>query len=140
MAAAVAHALELPNKLPMSQEDYFAAQQSYRGWSQLGFLLSIEATGILALAISYWRTPPIRWRMLAALAMLVLAQLAFWFFTFPANQATDNWTTMPADWAQLRAQWEYSHLAGAVFQVLTFCFVVLAVLRRASLRPRRKAC
>jgi multisubunit Na+/H+ antiporter MnhB subunit len=140
MAAAMAHALELPNKLAMNEQDYFAAQQSYRGWNQLAILLSIEATGMIALAISYRRVKPIRWRMLVALAMLVLAQLAFWFFTFPANQGTENWTVAPQTWEQLRSQWEFSHLSGAIFQLLAFCFVILAVLRWADLKPREQDC
>ncbi len=140
MAGAMAHAFELPNKLAMDQQDYFAAQQSYRGWNQLAILLSIEATGMIALAISYRRVKPIRWRMLVALAMLLLAQLVFWFFTFPANAATGNWTVQPENWANLRTQWEYSHLAGAIFQLLAFSFVVLAVLRWADLKPRREDC
>ncbi|HEX5007895.1 MAG TPA: hypothetical protein VFV70_12325 [Hyphomonadaceae bacterium] len=134
MAAAIAHALELPNKLAMDQQDYFAAQQSYRGWNQLAFLLSIEVTGMIAFAASYWRVRPIRWRLLAALVFVAFAQLAFWFFTFPANGATDNWTIMPPNWAALRAQWEYSHLTGAICQVLAFSFLLLAVLRWASLK------
>jgi hypothetical protein len=137
MAAAVAHALELPNKLAMDQQDYFAAQQSYRGWNQLAFLLSIEVTGMIAFAASYWRVRPICWRLFVALGFVVLAQLAFWFFTFPANAATDNWTVIPLNWATLRAQWEYSHLAGAIFQLLAFSFLLLAVLRWASLKDDR---
>lgn len=133
MAAALAHALELPNKIGMTEADYFAAQQSYRGWNNLAVLLSVEATGMIAFLISHWRVRPIRWRVAAALIVFVLSQAVFWAFTFPANLATAHWTVAPANWENLRAQWEYSHLAGAIFQVLAFSFLLLAVLRRTSL-------
>lgn len=133
MGGALAHALTLPNKIMMDQVDYFAAQQAYRGWNQLGFLLSVEMTGMIALLVSYRRSGPIRWRIVAALACLVLAIATFWTFTFPANLATGSWQRVPADWEALRDLWEFSHLAGAAFQVLALCFMLLALQRRASL-------
>lgn len=139
MGGALAHALALPNKLMMSEADYFAAQQAYRGWNQLAFLLSIEMTGMIALLIGYRRSRPIRWRIVTALACLILALAAFWAFTFPANLATDNWQQVPTNWQALRAQWEYSHLAGAAFQVLALCFMLLALQRRVSLGARAES-
>jgi hypothetical protein len=61
---------------------------------------------------------------------LALAQAVFWVWTFPANIATENWTIAPPNWEALRAQWEYSHLAGAGFQVLTMCALIVAALAR----------
>ncbi len=34
--AAMAHLLELPNKIGLSREDYFTVQAIYRGWALLG--------------------------------------------------------------------------------------------------------
>jgi hypothetical protein len=134
MAAALAHALELPNKIVMNAADYFAAQQSYRGWDRLAFLLVLEAVGIIALTATHRHERPIVWRLVVSWVTLALAQVLFWFFTFPANTATDNWTLAPANWEALRSQWEYSHLGGAIFQVLTFSFLLLALQRRSSIR------
>lgn len=69
---------------------------------------------------------------LAALICLIGAQAVFWIWTFPANQATSNWTTQPEAWQRLRIEWEYSHLAGAVFQTLAMASLVVAVLRRRT--------
>ena len=52
----------------------------------------------------------------------------FFIWTYPANQATDNWTTIPADWEQLRRQWEYSHAVNALVTFAAFCSVALSVL------------
>ena len=57
LGGALAHALELPNKIGMSREDYFIAQQLYAGWNRLAFLLAIQAAGMLALIVIYWREP-----------------------------------------------------------------------------------
>ena len=130
LGAALAHALELPNKISMSREAYFTVQQIYAGWNRLAFLLAIELTGMLALLVIYWREPAVMRPVAVALACLVAAQVIFWVWTFPANVATENWTMQPENWEQLRAEWEYSHLAGAVFQTGAMAALVVAVLRR----------
>jgi hypothetical protein len=56
----------------------------------------------------------------------------FWMYTFPANQATRNWTALPQDWEPLRAQWEYSHAVGALFHIAALVLLILCVL--AALR------
>ena len=56
------------------------------------------------------------------------AQALFWIYTYPANQATGNWTQLPTEWMTLRAEWEYSHAAGAVLTLTAFVFLVLSVL------------
>lgn len=130
LGGALAHALELLNKIGMSREEYFVAQQLYAGWNRLAFLLAIQAAGMLALIVMYWREPAVLRPAVVALACLVAAQTVFWIWTFPANVATDQWRMQPENWAQLRAEWEYSHLAGAVFQVGAMAALVVGVLRR----------
>lgn len=131
LGAALAHALEFPNKIGMSREQYFIVQRIYDGWSRLAFLLAIELVGILGVIWLHKSDTQVRWPALVALACLVGAQGVFWIWTFPANQATDNWTTQVDDWERLRFNWEYSHLAGAVFQTLAMAALIVAVLRRS---------
>jgi hypothetical protein len=130
--AALAHLLELPNKIGMSAEQYFTVQQAYRGWDRLAFLLVIELASMIAVAILYWRDPPVRWAALGAIACLVVAQIIFWSFTYPANVATSNWTSIPNDWQRLRRNWEYSHAAGAIFQCLAMAGLIVAALSRRT--------
>jgi hypothetical protein len=130
LGAALAHALELPNKIGMSREHYFIVQRAYDGWNQLAYLLAVELMGMLAVILLYHADPRVLWPALAALAGLVAAQAVFWIWTFPANQATGNWTVQPENWDSLRRQWEYSHLAGAALQTLAMGALIIAVLRR----------
>lgn len=136
MGAALAHALELPNKIALSRDHYFIVQQIYAGWDRLAYLLGVELLAILAVLILYWREPKVQLPALLALSCLFAAQIVFWAFTFPANQATANWTNQPEDWEALRAQWEFSHLAGAVFQTLAMAALIVAALRRPDGAPR----
>jgi hypothetical protein len=52
----------------------------------------------------------------------------FWTFTYPANQATDNWTMLPENWLQLRSQWEYSHAASTVLNLIALVTLILSAL------------
>lgn len=130
MGAALAHALELPNKIGLPEQPYFAVQQIYRGWELLAALLLIELASMGALAASTRKTARAFRLVVGAIASLVAAQCIFWAFTFPANQATANWTKVPAGWQALRLQWEYSHAVGAAFQILAMSLLIGAALAR----------
>jgi hypothetical protein len=133
LGAALAHLLELPNKIAMPRDAYLATQQAYRGWAWLGLLLLVQLAAILATAWLSRHAPTVLWPLLAAAAFLLAAQAVFWAFTWPANVATQNWTTLPDDWQRLRARWEYSHAAGALFQLLVSASLFAAVLRARHL-------
>src|SRR5262245_42129255 len=108
-----AHLMALPAKIAMPEDPYFVVQQIYRGWALAGVVifLAIFANFLAALLT---RGNPRKWRLFAAAAVLIAATLAVFFaWTFPANQATGNWTSAPEDWEQLRIQWEYSHTVNA---------------------------
>ncbi len=123
-----AHVFALPNKIGLAQVDYFIVQNIYRGWALFGVVLigALIADGALALMLRGRGTPFV----LALLACLcvVLTLAIFFIWTFPANQATDNWTAIPADWQELRRQWEYSHAANAAVTFAALCAVTLSVL------------
>jgi hypothetical protein len=130
LGAALAHTLELPNKIVMSREHYFIMQRAYDGWFQLAYLLAVQLVGILAVILLYRAELRVLLPALIALSCLVAAQAVFWIWTYPANQATGNWTVQPENWQLLRRNWEYSHLAGAVFQALAMGALIIGVLRR----------
>lgn len=132
LAPAMAHLLELPNKINLTAEDYLVVQGNYRGWALLGVVVVPALLSTLALTITLRiRGGPFA---LALIAFLCIAgtQVVFWTFTFPANRQTNNWTVLPENWHALRAQWEYSHAASAVLNLIALTALVLAVLRRDS--------
>lgn len=123
-----AHLLALPNKIHLSENNYFIAQTIYRGWALLGIVLigAVLANAALAVLMRGQRAPFI----LALISTLcLLATLAIFFaFTFPANQATNNWTLFPANWEELRRQWEISHAVNAVITFAALCSLTISVL------------
>lgn len=131
LGGALAHAFELPNKIGMTADDYFVVQRLYLGWNRLAAVLAIQLIGIVAVIWLYRAEPRVLRPALIAVAGLFAAQAVFWIFTFPANEATSNWSVRPDNWQALRRDWEYSHLAGAGFQLLSFLALTVAVLRRA---------
>ena len=131
LVPAGAHVFALPNKIDLPQDAYFTVQAIYRGWSLFGFVLIPAMLANAALALVTRAQPA---RALALLAALLLAaNLAIFFaWTFPANQATANWTMAPSDWTTLRAQWEYSHAVNAGLTFLALGALVLAAVRRGD--------
>ncbi|HEU4378751.1 MAG TPA: hypothetical protein VFR73_09270 [Hyphomicrobiaceae bacterium] len=119
-----AHLYEFTNKMALAASEYVVVQKIYLGWWMAGLLLPLALVANLALA--YWET-----NLLAlAAAVLVLTNLViFYFFTYPVNVTTQNWTLMPDNWEALRVQWEYSHAVNAVVTFLAFCLSIAAALR-----------
>src|SRR5919108_528171 len=87
LGAALAHALELPNKINLPERQYFIVQQVYRGWNQLAYLLAIQLVSMLTIAGLSRHEPRVFWPTVIAIVCLLCAQAAFWAFTFPANVA-----------------------------------------------------
>jgi hypothetical protein len=103
-------------------------QSIYRGWALFGLVLfpALLTNLVLAFMLRGRRVPS----ALALLAGLCLSAtlVVFFSWTFPANQATHNWTTVPQNWQELRRQWEYSHVANALVTFVAFCSTVLSAL------------
>jgi hypothetical protein len=139
MAAGWAHLLELPNKIGLSREDYLTVQQIYRGWALLGIAVlgGLISTGLLAW-LRRGAGPPFYFALLAA-ALIALSLVNFFWFTYPTNQATQNWTVLPEGWDHLRKQWEYSHAAGAILYFFALASLVLSVISAPASGADQKA-
>jgi hypothetical protein len=123
-----AHLFALPNKIGLAQDQYFVVQNIYRGWALFGIVLFGALIANLVLAILLrGRGRPFGFALIAFFC-IALSLAIFFIWTYPANQATDNWVTIPADWEHLRWQWEYSHAANALITFVAFCSVTLSVL------------
>ena len=124
----LAHILQMPHKMDLSGEDYLRVQQLYAGWAWLGIIVmgALVSTFILTVLVR----ARLRQFALACIALgsVFVTQVIFWTFTFPVNQQTHDWTTLPVNWMALRERWEYSHVTAAVFDLIAFIAIVLAVL------------
>jgi hypothetical protein len=126
---AAAHAMELPNKINLSKEEYLIAQKLYRGWLLVApmVVLALISTGLLAVQTQGTGPVPTAASVLAFLCVTA-TQVVFWVFTFPVNRTTRDWTVAPSNWTELRRRWEYSHAASAGLNLLAFAAAVLAVV------------
>lgn len=128
LAPAMAHLLELPNKIGLPRDDYFTVQGIYRGWALLGIVVvgALISTGTLAILV---RGQPLPFAFsLVAFLCVVGTQVVFWTYTYPANQLTNNWMEVPPNWEVVRAQWEYSHAASAILNLVAVIALVLSLL------------
>jgi hypothetical protein len=130
LAPAMAHLLELPNKIGLSRDEYLVVQQVYRGWALLGVVVYGALLSTLALTIAARKQAGEFVPALIAFLSIAGTQAIFWTFTYPANQQTANWTILPDHWAALRMQWEYSHAASAALNLVAFIAMIAAVLTR----------
>jgi hypothetical protein len=125
-----AHFFELPGKIGLERDAYFTVQGIYAGWALFGSVIfaAILVNGILFLALRRQERWAANWSLAAA--VLIAASLVIFFvWTFPANQATANWTTKPAGWETLSLQWEHSHAFNALINFGAFLAVVLASVK-----------
>ena len=134
LGPALAHLLEMPNKLALPRNAYFVVQQIYAGWSLLGVVLLVQLVSIATVIASAGNDLRLRICAVVALLCLVGAQALFWTFTYPANAATANWTVQPDNWEVLRRHWEYSHAGGAVLQLVAMASLIVGAL--GDNRPR----
>jgi hypothetical protein len=75
------------------------------------------------------RRPAFGWTLLGALC-LVAAHMAWWVWVAPVNATMAPLTpeTLPAGWMGLRDQWEYTHAARAVLQIIALGALVFSIL------------
>jgi hypothetical protein len=123
-----AHLLEMPGKMAMGKDAYFANQLIYNGWALFGIVevAAIIATGLLAWTM---RGHAMAMGYAAASAGLIVASLvAFFSLTYPGNVATSNWTVAPENWGVLRLNWEIGHATEALLTFLSLIAVTIAVV------------
>jgi uncharacterized membrane protein len=123
-----AHLFSLPNKIGMTQEQYFVAQRAYDNWALIGLILFPAMLLNLVMAIMLRAQQPAFYLAVAGCLFMAATLAVFFAFTYPGNVATQNWTVAPANWAQLRTRWEYSHAFNAVLMFASFCLMALATL------------
>lgn len=138
LSAGLAHLFALPNKIHLSREDYLVAQQIYRGWALLGIVMFAALLLTLSLTVAVRRLPKVFPLTLTALVCMAASLVVFFVFTYPANEMTQNWTVLPDGWRALRAQWEYSHAAGAGLSLVAMAALIWSVLLGHDAAPIMK--
>jgi len=123
-----AHLFELPNKIELPRDAYLTVQGVYAGWAWFGIIDLAALTMNVVLAVRLRRQRrAFSFAVTAALCFVVFFAI-FFTWTFPANQATANWTTLPDNWSEFRQEWEYSHAVNAAVMFIALVSVTLSVI------------
>jgi hypothetical protein len=144
MAMALAHALEYPGKLRLSKDAYIATQPIYYPGFTIGGAVG-EFGGILVTLALLLLTPfgLDFFLVLGAVVGLIAMQAVYWTMTHPVNSFWLKDTRLsgagtgffgsdplrsknenrPAEWTDLRDQWEYSHVVRAALGLASLAFL-----------------
>jgi hypothetical protein len=145
LVPALAHALELPEKMRLAKEAYFAAQTIYYpGFTVAGIAEPLGMIATFGLLVFTPVGSAAFWLTFVALLCLVGTQAVYWLFTHPVNKvwlqgeklsgagagffslaSTDIAGT--EDWQHLRDRREYSHVARACLTAISFVALVVAL-------------
>ena len=132
---ALSHALEMPNKLSFNGDTWIRVQQGlYHGFGTFRALVesgAVLSTAALLILVRDQRPAA----GLTALALCLLGvELVIWFAVVdPISSAGSTWTvaTLPANWTDARAQWEYGHTARAALLIASLAALIAATLSDA---------
>jgi len=132
MGMALCHLLEMPAKMNYGGALWLTLLQTLYGvfGPTSAFVETGAVTTAVVLAFFVRRRHTVfNWTLLGALC-LIAANVAWWIWVFPVNSAMSALTpeTLPADWTRLRDQWEYTHAARAVLQIIALGAIVFSVL------------
>jgi hypothetical protein len=151
MALSLAHALELPGKMRLDKDTYYAVQAIYYPGFTVGGGVG-EAGGTISTIILLFLTPfgdADFCLTLVSLLGLLGMQAVYWLFTHPVNKfwvAGENLDRFssgffsfaagksrlddkahPPDWTDLRDRWEYSHVARAALALVSLIAMVISI-------------
>lgn len=142
MGMAFCHTLELPAKMQYDAALWTTINQSlYQQFGSLpGIFCEVGAvlTAIGLTVLVRKRRPAFYWTLIGA-ALLALSLIVWFALVAPMNAEFAQWTvdSIPANWMQVRNQWEYTHAGRFVLQLLGLCTLQISLLVEISTRRPR---
>ncbi|MCH6161390.1 anthrone oxygenase family protein [Streptomyces marispadix] len=150
MAPALAHALELPGKLRLDRDHYFAVQRIYSPGFTVAGMSEVPAVIMAAVALALTEAASADFTLRATgLAALVGMQAVYWLRVHPVNgfwlagEDLDRFSRRffsfaarrrepagegPVEWTTLRTRWESGHAVRAVLSVVGVVVLVVALV------------
>ncbi|HKS43410.1 MAG TPA: DUF1772 domain-containing protein [Blastocatellia bacterium] len=133
MGMSLGHTLEMPMKMNVDGQLWLTFQHNlYAYFAIIGAPIELGAiiTSIVLAVLVRKRRPAFHLTTVAAICIAVAFFLVWLVFTREVNEQTARWTaqSIPADWAEWRRQWEYSHAIRFVLHLMAFGALVSSVL------------
>jgi hypothetical protein len=136
MGIAFCHLLEMPAKITYDAALWLTLLQTlYGAFGTVGASIEVGAvlTAVVLVFLVRQRRPAFGWTLLGALCV-VAAHVAWWVWVAPVNATMAPLTpeTLPEGWMRLRDQWEYTHAARAILQIIALGALVFSILVETS--------
>lgn len=133
MGMSLGHTLEMPMKMNVDGQLWLTFQHNlYAYFAIIGAPIELGAiiTPIVLAVLIRKRRPAFHLTTVAATCIAVAFFLVWLVFTREVNEQTARWTaqSIPADWAEWRRQWEYSHALRFVLHLIALSALVSSVL------------
>lgn len=126
------HLLEMPPKMQYGEGLYMTVQHSlYQYFAWVGAFAEVGAVACLVVLSVLLRNGRAVFHLTLAATLCIAAGLGVWFVVVsPANAQMAQWSSMPlpANWTDVRRQWEFGHAASAVLDLVGFGALVLSVV------------
>lgn len=133
MGTVLCHLLEMPPKMTLDGAVWLMLLQTLYppAFGTVGAFFEVGApiTAVVLVFLVRKREPAFAWTLVGA-ACLAAAHAAFWICVAPVNATMGPLTpeTLPANWMALRDQWEYTHAARAILQIIALGALVFSLL------------
>ena len=141
MGMAFCHTLELPAKMQYDAVLWTTINQSlYWQFGSLPGIFSEVGAVLAAIALTVLvrkHRPVFNWTLIGAV-FLALSLVVWFMFVAPMNAEFAQWTvdSIPANWRQVRNQWEYSHAIRFILQLVGFSALLISILVETSTNRR----
>jgi hypothetical protein len=133
MGLEFAHTLELPAKLQYNGAFYVTIQNTlyqYFGVPGPGAFVTVGAilSAIAFTVLCRKYRLAFKWALIGTVCLLIAFPLVFFLWIEPVNVVIEQATAdrIPANWEQLRTQWEYAHATNFVLSLAGFSALLLA--------------
>lgn len=132
LALTFCHLLEMPRKMQYGEGLYMAVQHSlYFYFAWVGAFAEVGAVLFLVMLCFLVGKRKRTLFLTLTATVCVAAGLAVWFaFVSPANAQMAQWSSvpLPANWTDVRRQWEFGHAASAILDLIGFGALVASVI------------
>lgn len=132
LALTFCHLLEMPRKMQYGEALYMAVQHSlYLHFAWVGAFAEVGAVVSLVVLSFLVRKQSAIFYLTLVATICIAAGLAIWFaFVSPANAQMAQWHSipLPANWTDVRRQWELGHAASAILDLIGFGALVFSVI------------
>ncbi|MFI5622769.1 anthrone oxygenase family protein [Nocardioides sp. NPDC051685] len=114
---------------------YIVTRQVMLEWldvlASVTLLPALAALAVLVVGALRWRGERV-WPSAAALALLMIVLVISFTFNLPINADQRGWDAMspPADWASIRDEWQWAHVARTALALTAFGLLCLPFRKR----------